>query len=218
MENIMPFVKSLDGLVDFSQKSLLISACAIAFNPLFWNIVARREYRTKFLTRLFGGHAQAACYALAFTIFSLGLLRDFLYERALRHQPSHPLLEGDLATMAGYALLACGNILVISSTWQLGITGTFLGDYFGILMDSMVTGFPFNITNAPMYYGSTMSFLGTALLYGKPAGILVTAEVLVVYLIAIQFENPFTAGIYAKRERERAAAGGKKKVEGKKEL
>jgi phosphatidylethanolamine/phosphatidyl-N-methylethanolamine N-methyltransferase len=81
-------------------------------------------------------------------------------------------------------------------------------------MDNMVTGFPFNVTNAPMYYGSTMSFLGTAMLYGKPAGIALTAWVLFVYLVAIEFENPFTSGIYAKRERERAQAKG----EGKKEL
>lgn len=202
--------------VDLDQRSFWISAAAITFNPTFWNIVARREYRTKFLTRLFGGNAQRACYALAATIFGLGLVRDFLYERALRDQPSHPALEGPLALYAAYALLAMGNILVISSTWQLGITGTFLGDYFGILMDNIVTGFPFNITNAPMYYGSTMSFLGSAILYGKPAGILLTLHVLVVYLVAIQFENPFTAAIYAKRDQERAKGGNK--AESKKEL
>ena len=56
-------------------------------------------------------------------------------------------------------------------------------------MSERVTSFPFNITGAPMYYGSTMSFLGTALLYGKPAGILLTAEVLVVYLMALRFEE-----------------------------
>ena len=150
------------------------------------------------------------------TIFSLGLLRDFLYERALRDQPTHPLLVGKTPTYDAYALIGIGNLLVISSTLRLGITGTFLGDYFGILMDSMVTGFPFNVTSAPMYYGSTMSFLGTALLYGKPAGILLTLLVLVVYMVAIQFENPFTASIYAKRERERAKAGGRR--EEKKEL
>lgn len=78
-------------------------------------------------------------------------------------------------------------------------------------MDDIVTGFPFNITNAPMYYGSTMSFLGTALLYGKPAGVFLTGVVLIVYLVAIQFENPFTAGIYAKRDKEQ----GKKAQKGK---
>ena len=82
-----------------------------------------------------------------------------------------------------------GNILVLSSMWALGITGTYLGDYFGILMDHRVTSFPFNITNAPMYYGSTLSFLGTALLYGKPAGVLLTIEVLVVYWIALSYEE-----------------------------
>lgn len=91
-------------------------------------------------------------------------------------------------------------------------------------MDHVVESFPFNITGAPMYYGSTMSFLGTAILYGKPAGILLTAEVLVVYLIALSYEeyeyhlirparvhtdkdinSPFTAEIYAKRDRAQRA-------------
>jgi len=168
--------------------------------------VARQEYHNKVLTRLFGGRSRTACYFLALTIFSLGIVRDLLYERALRHQPSHPLLQNDLFNYIAYGLIACGNILVLGSFWQLGITGTFLGDYFGILLDKMVTGFPFNVTSAPMYYGSTMSFLGSALLYGKPAGILLTAWVLAVYLVALQFEDSFTAGIYAKRDRERAAA------------
>lgn len=138
-------------------------------------------------------------------------MRDWLYKSAIGEQPSHPLLETVYVQAAAYTLLACGNILVVSSTWALGITGTFLGDYFGILMDEMVTGFPFNVTSAPMYWGSTMSFLGGALLYGKPAGILLTVEVLLVYITALKFEDPFTAGIYAKRERERAAAKSGKK-------
>lgn len=79
----------------------------------------------------------------------------------------------------------------------------------------MVTGFPFNVTDAPMYYGSTCSFLGSALLYGKPAGLLLTAWVFLVYQVALRYENPFTAGIYAKRERERAATAAAK-GEGKK--
>ena len=73
--------------------------------------------------------------------------------------------------------------------WVLGITGTYLGDYFGILMDHRVTSFPFNIIDAPMYYGSTLSFLGTAILYGKPAGLILTAEVLMVYMIALGYEE-----------------------------
>lgn len=152
-----------------------------------------------------------ANYALAATIFSIGLVRDWLYKTAIWEQPSHPLMQTAVAQAAAYALLAGGNVLVLSSTWQLGIQGTFLGDYFGYLKEEMVTGFPFNVTGAPMYWGSTMSFLGTALLFGKPAGLLLTLEVFLVYVVALRFEDPFTAGIYAKRDRERAAAKAGKK-------
>ncbi|MCJ1380499.1 Phosphatidyl-N-methylethanolamine N-methyltransferase [Xylographa soralifera] len=191
------------GLIDFDQKSLLISALSIAFNPILWNTIARQEYHNKILTRLFNGNSRLGCYALAVTIFSLGIFRDMLYERALRHQPSSTLLLQPIFTYFAYALIAAGNILVLSSMWALGVTGTYLGDYFGILMNDVVTSFPFNLTAAPMYYGSTLSFLGTAILYGKPAGVMLTVEVLAVYLLALRFEDPFTAKIYAKREQER---------------
>ncbi|KPM38391.1 hypothetical protein AK830_g8177 [Neonectria ditissima] len=202
------FVNDIAKYVDFDKQSLLVSAGSIAFNPLFWNIVARQEYRNKLLTNLFGGHSRAACYALAATIFSLGMVRDFIFKSAIAEQPSHPLLLTPYVQAAALTLFLTGNVLVVTSTWSLGITGTFLGDYFGFLMDEMVTGFPFNVTGAPMYWGSTMSFLATALYYGKPAGLLLTVWVYIVYVIALRFEDPFTAGIYAKREKERA--GGKK--------
>ena len=80
-------------------------------------------------------------------------------------------------------------------------------------MDAPVTGFPFSVTAAPMYWGSTMSFLGTALLYGRVAGVLLTVEVACVYAVALKWEDPFTAEIYEKRERERG-----EKEEEKKEL
>jgi phosphatidylethanolamine/phosphatidyl-N-methylethanolamine N-methyltransferase len=138
------------------------------------------------------------------------LIRDALYERALRQQPSNPVLLSFFSQALAVGLVASGNVLVLSSMWALGITGTYLGDYFGILMDEMVTGFPFNVTDAPMYYGSTLSFLGTAFWYGKPAGILLTALVFVVYKVALSFEDPFTAEIYKRREREKKDAGKKK--------
>ena len=149
------------------------------------------------------------CYGLALTIFLLGIIRDMIYERALRDQPTHPLLLSPISQALSVALVASGNILVLSSMWALGITGTYLGDYFGILMDEMVEGFPFNVTGSPMYWGSAMSFAGTALWFGKPAGLLLTGLVYVAYKIALQFEDPFTAEIYAKRDRERKAKGGK---------
>ncbi|KAL1990667.1 hypothetical protein VTN49DRAFT_6506 [Thermomyces lanuginosus] len=194
------FVETLSNYVDFSQRSFKIAALSIAFNPIFWNIAARTEYNTRLLTKIFRS-PYTGCYALGITIFSLGILRDNLYHKALADQPYYePVHQPYLA----YVLFAVGNVLVLSSMWALGITGTYLGDYFGILMDAPVTGFPFNISGAPMYWGSTMSFLAVALYYGKVAGLVLTAEVFVMYWLALRWEDPFTAEIYAKRDRERA--------------
>ena len=59
--------------------------------------------------------------------------------------------------------LIAGSVLVLSSMYKLGITGTYLGDHFGILMNARITSFPFNVVEHPMYYGSTLCFLSMAL-------------------------------------------------------
>ncbi|KAJ6112633.1 Phospholipid methyltransferase [Penicillium capsulatum] len=198
---------SLGDFVNLSAPSLAVAVASIAFNPIFWNVAARAEYNHHVLTKLFGG-AYRGCYVLAAAIFSLGILRDHIYQLALADQPFYAPVHQPIV---GGVLFATGSVLVLSSMWALGVTGTYLGDYFGILMDAPVMGFPFNVTGSPMYWGSTLNFLGVALYHGKVAGILLTAEVFVVYWFALQWEDPFTAEIYAKRERERAKKQGGKK-------
>ncbi|KAK1221583.1 Phosphatidyl-N-methylethanolamine N-methyltransferase [Marasmius sp. AFHP31] len=189
--------------VDTSKPSLWIALGAITFNPLAWNIVARNEYRNKTITRIFGGNARYGCYFLAVMIFSFGILRDSLYRRALMEQPKAHMLSEPYATYVPYALIGLGQVFVITSTWALGITGTFLGDYFGILMDHRVEGFPFNVLRDPMYVGSTMSFVGGAFLVQRPAGLIVALYVYIVYMIALRYEGqvflPFTDMIYSRR-------------------
>ena len=85
------------------------------------------------------------------------------YQRALNDQPRVPMLPEPYATMVPIIMFAMGQTFVLTSTYALGITGTFLGDYFGILMDHRVQGFPFNVLRDPMYVGSTLCFSATAL-------------------------------------------------------
>jgi len=85
------------------------------------------------------------------------------YLKALLEQPHARILPAPLDTLIPVALFVLGQTFVVTSTWVLGITGTFLGDYFGILMDHRVEGFPFNVLCDPMYVGSTMCFAATAL-------------------------------------------------------
>ena len=91
------------------------------------------------------------------------------YLTALLEQPRARILPAPLDTLLPVALFVLGQTFVVTSTWALGITGTFLGDYFGILMDHRVEGFPFNVLRDPMYVGSTMCFAATALWYVRAA-------------------------------------------------
>ncbi|WFD02017.1 protein kinase C [Malassezia obtusa] len=189
-----PYV--VQGIVDLTQPSLWIAVASILFNPTFWNVVAQNEHRNHTITKILGGRRYLGCYLLAVTIFSLGILRDCLYNQALSVQPTNPALENTPVRVLAVALFAAGNVLVLSSMWMLGVTGTYLGDYFGILMDEMVTGFPFNVVADPMYWGSSANFVAVALWYAKPAGLLLSFVVIATYAVALRFEGPFTANIY----------------------
>ena len=88
-----------------------------------------------------------------------------------------------------FLLFSVGQILVVTSMFALGITGTYLGDYFGILMRNRVTSFPFNVVEDPMYIGSTICFLATSIWYRSPAGLAITLLVFVEYQIALRYEG-----------------------------
>ncbi|PKI83261.1 hypothetical protein MVES1_003210a [Malassezia vespertilionis] len=152
---------------------------SVVFNPTFWNVVA-----------------QNGCYLLAVSIFSLGLLRDALYNHALLEQPTAAVLLHPAVRILAVVLFTAGNVFVLTSMYALGVTGTYLGDYFGILMDHMVTSFPFSVVADPMYVGSSMSFTAVALWRAKPAGLVLSVVVMLAYAIGMRYEGPFTAMIY----------------------
>ncbi|CAH2307743.1 phosphatidylethanolamine N-methyltransferase [Pelobates cultripes] len=191
MADLSQYVRLQDG-------SFIFALLCIVFNPLFWNVMARWEYRTRSLSRMVGS-PYIACYCLGAVLIFLAAFRSHCFTEAMRTQPSLGVLETPGPYYLGLILLGAGGILVISSFLALGFVGTYLGDYFGILMDEKVTGFPFNITENPMYWGSTANYLGLALTNASPAGLVLTAVVAVVYKVAIAFEGPFTEEIYRKK-------------------
>ncbi|XP_037664530.1 phosphatidylethanolamine N-methyltransferase isoform X3 [Choloepus didactylus] len=186
------------GYVDPWEPSFVAAVLTIAFNPLFWNVVARWEQRTRRLSRAFGS-PYLACYTLGGAILLLNALRSHCFTQAMLRQPRMEALDNAAVHRAGLSLLGVGTVLVLSSSFALGFTGTFLGDYFGILKEERVTTFPFSVLDNPMYWGSTANYLGWALVHASPTGLLLTAVVALAYVVALQFEEPFTAEIYRQK-------------------
>ncbi|XP_070811276.1 phosphatidylethanolamine N-methyltransferase isoform X1 [Pituophis catenifer annectens] len=185
----------LSDYVNVTDPNFIVAVISIAFNPLFWNVVARWEHRTRSLTRIFGS-PYVACYFLGVVIILLNFLRTHCFGEAMKSQPKLPLLDCLLGYYASVTLIAVGILLVTSSFLALGFIGTFLGDYFGILMETKVTSFPFNVTENPMYWGSTSIYFGWSLMNASPVGLVLTAVVTLCYAIALLYEGPFTEEIY----------------------
>ncbi|KPI87167.1 Phosphatidylethanolaminen-methyltransferase-lik e protein [Leptomonas seymouri] len=215
----MPHATTADHTGSVHYRSLGMAAIAIAGLPAAWNIVARNEYRRHTIERLAGGKRRGA-YLLAAAIFAGSCLRDWAFHSAVTNTPASvlPILSTELFGKAGAAtaqvvmkgagavLMMAGVTLVCSSFAQLGVTGTYLGDYFGILMTERVTAFPFSHFENPMYLGATLNFLAVSIAENNAAGALLTGWVALVYHVSTKyFENPFTSMIYSKRAESDAA-------------
>ena len=196
-----------------------IAGVSVVSSPLIWNTIARNELKNKTLTKTFGS-PRRGCYALATWIFLSSLVRDKCIEIAIqKSKPSSIPFIGDeeccsasTLKLIGKSMVALGFTFVAGAYYRLGIVNTYLGDYFGLLMDERVTAFPFNVLNDPMYTGATISFAGLAVHENSPVGLLLAGWVFVVYEISTRFfEGPYTAQIYQdKADREAAAAAQKK--------
>lgn len=200
---LVTILQNLNRVINWSDPLIWLAAAHITFNPMFWNLSARLEYRTQILSKVFGS-AKVACYVLAAVTFCIGLTRNFVVVIAVTRQLSvEEYLSEDtvnLMKVVGTLCIITGLTLAISSMIRLGVTGTYLGDYFGMLKSSRVTAFPFNIVDNPMYIGSTIAFLGLAVRMMSPIGFLLTVYIWLVYNIALFFEEPFTAEIYSGKE------------------
>jgi len=202
----------MDRVVEMiSDPSFLISAVAIILIPIWWNVTARLEYHTQVLSRLWCGNRLLAAYSLALAIFVVSNVRTWLFQRAMTGAPQGVAIVcgGAAVDVLAYVILVVGAALVLGSYYRLGILGTYLGDYFGFLFSERVTGFPYNILDDPMYTGSTLLYIGDALLLRSVTGTVLAGLVAAVYYVAAtRFEGPFTSSIYAAaaKSKSRAAA------------
>lgn len=182
--------------MNFKNPYLWLCVIHIMFNVLYWNVTSTIQYKTKFFTKLFG--KKLAIYLHSISIFLQGLSRNFLFKYVCETSNKYePLLDNQLVTILAYLILTVGVILVSTSTLRLGIIGTYNGDAYGYLMSGIVTSFPYNFFDAPMYFGSTLNFLYCAVLNRSIVGLVLSAFVGVVYYTGTIFEDKLTSKIYS---------------------
>ena len=185
-------------LAELLRWKTLIACAVVMLNPLLWNAVSRIEYRTHVVSKVFGGPRRGIT-ALATGIILLNYVRTLLFHKTIDDYSIWEPLDNEIVNAVGSVVIFIGAVLVVASGYRLGFFCSFMGDYFGVLLSERVTGFPFNVVDDPMYWGSSLIYLGIALNHASIVGLLLTACIGLSYVIGMYFEEPFTAKIYAER-------------------
>ena len=190
---------ALELLNELASVNVLVACPLVMLNPLIWNLIVRYEYRTRAVSRLCGG-PRAGVVLVACIVMVNNSIRTSFFHYIVGKSSKLQFLEHNIgATAAGYLIVGVGVLLVLSSAWRLGFFCTFLGDYFGILLDAKVTGFPFNIVDHPMFWGSFLIYVGDSVLCASAVAFLLSLFIGLSFAIAAVFEGPFTAKIYAQK-------------------
>ncbi|GJD06683.1 Phosphatidyl-N-methylethanolamine N-methyltransferase [Galdieria sulphuraria] len=152
------------------------------------------------------GSPSTALILFAISILLLSSFREWAFFRAIDVQPMIQLRAvwmKYIVYLFGYSLIFLGTILSMSGFYQLGIFGTYMGEYFGFMFDQKIETFPFNYFCDPMYFGSTLMHFGHSLLSTSPTGIFLSTLLGFTYWLAARcFEGPFMNAMYAARDRQ----------------
>ena len=195
---VSEFANEYSKYIEIYDWEIIVTIIMIIICPTTWNFVARWEFHTKFFSKLVGDNRLAADI-FAHILIEMGILRNYLYLRVVRSQPHYPLDGSYELTflLVGYSLNVVGFLLNWFAFYRLGIHGIYYADYFGILFEEKVTAFPYNVLNNPLYVGSTLLFVGNAIIHRSPAGILLSILAWTMYKFASRLENPMTDLIYS---------------------
>lgn len=134
-----------------------------------------------------------------FIISLLTIARAYFFGLAIDSQVRMEI-ESPLLNLLSILCVVFGQLLIISSCSRIGVHRTFLGEYFGLPpLNSNLDCFPFTVCDEPVYWGSTLTFLGYGFFKQSPVGILLSAWTAVTYLISITFESYTMHEIYLKK-------------------
>lgn len=198
----MSFMEEFFSKLVFTEPILYICILNIFLNPTYWNTTSYIEYNTKKFSK-FWGSPKVAVIVHGLIIFSLGVIRNLIFSHICTTFPQFSYVPQWIICLA-YLTYAIGIILVSTSTYKLGIVGTYNGDAYGFPLSEKIEGFPFNVTVCPMYDGSSLNFLSHAIINKSPMGLLLAVLVFAVYRISNTFfEDPFTIQFYKDLEKKK---------------
>lgn len=169
--------------------TLLLTTSVFAMAAGFNTLSVAWQQKRHWFTRRFGKQAWYVHLALTTPIWGLFLVLQGRLGSQV-HWPVAPELKP-----AGVALWAVGVALLLATSWQLGLTRTFNGYFFGRGRKEPVNGGVFRWLRNPMYDSFCILFVAEAFWLGNAVYLVLAAEsFLLLNQIEARVENrPFGA-------------------------
>eukprot|EP00045_Choanoeca_perplexa_P023000 m.11593 g.11593 ORF g.11593 m.11593 type:complete len:250 (-) comp9851_c0_seq1:100-849(-) len=186
-----------------SQPSAIVSILVTLASPVFWNLIPR--YLGEPMIKAFGSR-RIAMLIFALYVMVTSFYREVVFVDAIEEDPvktfamfkSLDAFTLDLVTdKLGWAVTVFGLVLSSSAMYRLGIFGTYMGEFFGVMLKEKITSFPFSHFNNPMYLGSSLFHVGLALQAQSPVGAALALWVFYTYYLAGAYEGPLMQTMYA---------------------
>lgn len=149
--------------IDLSDLALARAIVATVLPPLVWNLIGPFEYYTRLVSKI-AVKPIIGVYLSGAIIACLSVYRSALFVVAINSQVRLNEMDTPLLHALGGFLGIFGLSMFLGAYYRLGITGTYLGDYFGMFRDERITAFPFSVLDNPMYDGSSLLHLAEAVL------------------------------------------------------
>jgi len=186
------------NLAEFTEIDSLLTAFMIFLCPVTWNVVSRLEFNTRIFSRIVGDKTIAADI-MAHIYIEMGIFRNFMFYYLVTHHQSFYVPESLVLPIKAFAAFLCvfGLIINLGVLYRLGIHGIYYADYFDILCPEKQTKWPYSQFEHPLYIGSTLIFIGDALINFSLIGLIYSAFAYFMYNIAGYLEAPYTNLIYS---------------------
>ena len=171
----------------FEEAIFLILSLSI-----FWLACCYLELNYKLCTKLFNGNTGLAHDSFSFTCIYYGGIRNRLVVSSITNNIKINYGSDSVTTIleiVGLGIILFSYLLILSSFYRLGIRNMFYGDFFGFFMKEKIESFPYNFIGHPQYVAASFLYIGYALFYHSPSGIIMAFFTFLSYFLFYLYER-----------------------------
>eukprot|EP00049_Salpingoeca_infusionum_P017823 m.354514 g.354514 ORF g.354514 m.354514 type:complete len:256 (+) comp17039_c0_seq1:165-932(+) len=179
------------------SQTFLAGIAIVVYCPVQWNVlpIISADFWIRHLGRF------KAMFWFTWLVVACTAIRVMLFKRVAAEDSGSfdfptSEMERYVTQVIAPAMKWYGVLVSQASVFQLGLYGTYMGEYFNICLSTFVYAFPFNHISNPMYMGTFLAHLGESVALKSVNGVLLSIIFYGVMRCALAFEIALMDSFY----------------------